>query len=113
MLPMADSITELKDKISNLRNRISTLREKTEGTPARAQRLATSAAGAYIYGKMEADARTEHREMATVAGLDPMLTWGIGAAFASDYIGGRWGEMLGDAGVGIVSAFAYKQGSTP
>lgn len=107
---MADSITELKDKISNLRNRMSTLREKTEGTPARAQRLATSAAGAYIYGKLEADARAESREMQSIAGLDPMLTWGVAAAFAADYVGGRWGEMLGDAGVGIVSAFAYKQG---
>lgn len=108
---MADSITKLQEKVASLRTRMSNLREKTDSTAARMQRLAASAAGAYIFGKMEADAQAQSQTLATVAGIDPALTWGIGAALASDYVGGRWGELLGDAGVGIVAAYAYRSGS--
>ena len=104
-------LTKLEEQVQSLKSRLSNLREKTTSTAARIQRVGTSAVGAYVYGKFEADAAASGQTMSTIAGIDPMLTWGVGAALASDYIGGRWGEVLGDAGVGIVSAWAYKQAS--
>jgi len=110
---MSAAIARYEEQVQSLKQRSASLRQRVEAEAREVQGTAVSAAVAYFFGGMEAEATRTNRPMPTVAGLDPALAWGVGLTVAGRVVDGRAGELLGDAGKSLVVIAAYRQGSRP
>lgn len=106
------SLARLTEKTQRLQARVSGLRERAEAEAARWQNGATTLGGAYLYGALEKRARTSGQPLPTVMGLPPAASMGLVGYLVGPQIGGRAGEMIEAAALGVLSAEAYKQGNT-
>ncbi len=107
---MAGGISKWEERYTALRARTAGLRARVDDEAKEVQGIAVEATAAFVFGSMEAEARSSSRPLATVGDLPPALTWGAAAYAAGRAVGGRGGELLQSAGRGLVVGFAYRKG---
>jgi hypothetical protein len=94
------------------------MRHHADRTAAGVQSKLVSAGTCFAVGAWAKSRRTnpaatteEQRALPTIAGLPPLALYGIVGLGAGALIGGRVGEVLGDAGTGLIDAYAYAWGN--
>jgi hypothetical protein len=100
----------LIEKLQRKTAQVANLTEKLYGTAALAQRTATLAGAGFLLGKIEANYTSSGTAVPTVAGLPWQAVWGAGMVFAGHFLGGRSGELVGDAGAAALVVAAYEAG---
>lgn len=105
---MAES--KMEQALDRARGTLANIRAKSEARSAKVQRLAVGVGAAYLAGAWEKQQHASGASMPTIAGLDYRLTFALAAYIGGEMIGGRNGELLEDAGFGILCAYAHRAG---
>ena len=108
-----DKLDAYEAKVNSLQNRARSIRDRAESEAEFVQGVFASSAAAYLYGSYEQRAAQRREVMMTVAGLPPLLTYSVGAMLAGRLVSGRAGEILSEAGRGLLAVHAYKTGAAP
>jgi hypothetical protein len=104
------AITRREETITRLRSQLSGIRNKAEEKAKSLQNMGVAAGSAYLVGKYLKQ-RAERREAAaTIAGLDPMVTYSAALYIAGTMAGGRAGEVLESASLGVLTSYAFIKG---
>jgi hypothetical protein len=105
------AITKREEQIQSLKSRLSSLRASVAEQGRGVQRVAVASGAALALGAWEASRqRARQGALPTVAGLNPYLTWGGGMYVAAQLVGGRAGEVMEDASIGVLAVYAHQLG---
>lgn len=95
-------------EIARLSARLANVRARAEARTRAVQHTAVAAAAAAAVGAIAASRAAEGRALPTIAGLDPLLTYGAGAWLAATFLPGRAAEVAAAAADGLLSVYAYQ-----
>ena len=106
------ALVKYQEETSRLRARLSNIRQRGDQEAAQLEQGASMLVAAYLFGSWEKKERDAGRTLATVGGLEPAIAWSVGGYVAGRFVGGRMGEILQSAALGVASGYAYNRGST-
>lgn len=95
-------------EIARLSARLASVRARAAERTRAVQHTAVAAAAAAAVGAIAASRAAEGRALPTIAGLDPLLTYGVGAWIAASFLPGRAAEIAAAAADGLLSVYAYQ-----
>ena len=105
---MADSLTltEARDEIERLKGRVRSMRTGADFAAKKVQGMAVRVGASYMAAKYEANARASGAQAFSLFGLTPLQTLAAVGVVAGNFVGGEAGEVLEQAGEGILCAAA-------
>lgn len=108
---MSSAIEKRDEQIDSLRARLNGLRRSADEEAKELMGTGAGLAGAYGYGAMERRAETSGRPLSSpIEGVDPLLSYGVGAYVAGRMVKGDPGLALSNIGKALLTIKAYKAG---
>lgn len=105
---MADglTLTDAREEIDRLKGRVRSMRSGADAAAKKVQGMAVRVGAAYMAAKYEANARASNAQAFSLFGLTPLQTLAAIGVVAGNVVGGEAGEVLEQAGEGILCAAA-------
>lgn len=100
------TISEAREEIERLKGRVSSMRKGADFAARKVQGLAVRAGSAYLAAKYEASARASGAQPFSALGLTPLQTLAAVGIIGGNLVGGETGDVLEQAGEGILCAAA-------
>ena len=101
---------ELEVKLENMQGRLRSVRQGLENQAKKLEHAAVSSGTAFVMGMVEGRAQVTGSQLPTVLGMDPKLVYSVVGYFGADIVGGRAGEVIQSAAVGVMNSYAYAKG---
>lgn len=108
---MAETALTPTKRMEAAKNALARFRASAEKRSAKLQRLGTGLIAAYAVGAWEKSNHASGTVMPTVMGLNHLLVYGLAMYLGGEMVGGRNGELLEDAGFGLLCAYAHDAGA--
>lgn len=105
---MAEGLTlsEARDEIERLKGRVRSMRSGADFAAKKIQGMAVRVGAAYLGAKYEASARASGGAAISLFGLSTMQTLAAIGVVGGNLVGGEAGEVLEQAGEGLLCAAA-------
>lgn len=102
--------TAVEKQLEKAKATLARVRNRTDERAAKLQRLGVAVGAAYLAGAYERNARNSGHAPQSIGGLDYRLAIAAAAYIGGEMIGGKTGEVLEDAGIGVLAAYAHREG---
>ena len=104
--------SKMEIQLAQAKSTLARVRRSAEESAIQFQRLATIVGSAYAAGAYEKSQRAASRPVPSFQGINYKAMAAVGAYFIGPKVGGRMGEAITDAGIGLAAAYAFQEGNT-